>query len=467
VGGPSGYGDPFKRKISMEYQMKKLLALASILLSISSPLTARAESGGLVTTLISNGTRAFTGVIAPVVSGSQKVIAAGDIIGSSKDELAILNYTSSGALNTSFSSDGYAEASYSTIQDLGTSVIVESDGQLVVGGYGVGAFNKKELVYDYYFSLTRWTASGALSFGVTTSFTPPVKNGPSQPVLVQTLEQPVGSVNRLLSVGNDQYNRGYVLMARYSEVNGSLDTSFGSGGLVSSNLDVNPSGAILYNGNILIVGNNNAGEGVLAAFKANGSPNTALFGNGSAVLNLGIAGATLNAISMDSNGNIVLSGALSSSGSIDLLVARVAPGAVWALDSSFNGVGYNSVSFSGDSFANSLIVNSDNSIVISGYEEIPLTTNRDVVAAKFLSSGALDASGFGSSGTISYAMSSGTISGNAIGLQANGDFVIFGQASVSSGPWELAMLRYTSAGVLDSSWNGSEVIPAAVTKAKK
>ena len=129
--------------------------------------------------------------------------------------------------------------------------------------------------------------------------------------------------------------RGGLLIERFN-ANGSLDTSFGSGGVVnllSASFGDGYGVAIQSDGKILATGSDDAaGSGggttprvAVARLQSNGSLDPSFGSGGTAVIDLG-AYSFANAVAVQSNGAIVIAGSQSpGSQSVNALIARLTP----------------------------------------------------------------------------------------------------------------------------------------------
>jgi uncharacterized delta-60 repeat protein len=187
--------------------------------------------------------------------------------------LAMLRYTPTGTLDSTFGSGG--EVVTSIVGGNGgngyrTPLALEN-GDIVVGGGGTTDF-----------ALARYTLSGSLdtTFGsggiVTTAMG-------SEPYISNLLVQPNGQI---VAVGTLGALGGNWKLARYN-LNGSLDSTFGSGGIVTTNItgaDWTDNAALQTNGQIVVVGwsDNPLIHFDIGVYNTNGSLDTS-FGSGGIV----------------------------------------------------------------------------------------------------------------------------------------------------------------------------------------
>lgn len=238
---------------------------------------------------------------------------------------------------------------------------------------------------------------------------------------------------------------------------GDLDLSFGSGGLVAT--DVGSTGAahaIAVQGDdkLIVVGKNGA-DSVLVRYDTDGTLDPTFAGDGVAATNLG--GATASDVAIQNDGKIVVvsrwSG-ISSDG--DFTVTRY--NADGTLDSSFSGDGIATTDFGGGDRADGVMIQADGRIVVVGSRVVGggFGWVSDFAVARYDTDGTLDAtfSGDGKQ-TISYADESlDEALGADVAIQGNGRLVVVGLARKQSfvSGW-FALARLNTNGSLDTSFS--------------
>jgi len=176
-------------------------------------------SDGIVTTDI-GGTD--DGINALALQSNGKIVAAGYSSDGTHLRFALARYNTDGSLDTSFSGDGLTTTAVTSLESQATSLIIQSDGKIVAAGGASTAGT------GYDFALTRYTSSGSLdsSFGtsglVTTDF-----SGATDGINSLLLQ----SDGKLLAAGASGNN---FALTRYG-TSGALDTDFGSLGAITSN----------------------------------------------------------------------------------------------------------------------------------------------------------------------------------------------------------------------------------------
>ncbi len=233
-------------------------------------------SGGM--TLIGTNIKYF-GFGNPIaVQPDGKVIVAGNVC-SGNCALALVRYNADGSLDTSFGANGSAITT--TGQSFNTNaVVLQPNGRIIVAGDSTNGT-------DVSHTLIRFDADGGLdtSFGANGSVTTLIEGAAKTSALALL---PNG---RIIIAGNGWNGTvGGFSLARYN-ADGSLDASFGSQGAV--NTDIDPvffaahSLALQSDGKILAAGSSNSGKFVLSRYNTNGSLDTTFGNSGILTTNLG------------------------------------------------------------------------------------------------------------------------------------------------------------------------------------
>lgn len=154
-----------------------------------------------------------------------------DIVSTQRD-FALVKYHSDGTIDTSFGTSGFAIQSIASGNDEVRSVVVQNDGKIVVTGY---SFDFAERV----FALIRYNANGSLDLTfdgdgiVTTS----IGGVAMDDAAYSSVLQPDGKILVSGYTHGETYDFATV---RYND-DGSLDSSFGSNGIVVTSFDLSAS----------------------------------------------------------------------------------------------------------------------------------------------------------------------------------------------------------------------------------
>ncbi|MGE0082662.1 MAG: hypothetical protein AB7U81_15385, partial [Thiohalomonadaceae bacterium] len=174
-----------------------------------------------------------------------RLVAAGSVRDGSDTNLAVVRYESDGRLDSTFGSGGIVTTQLPD-DDWAQAVLVQPDGKILAGG-----FNGNFSTGNYQLLLVRYNADGTLdsSFGGDGIVTTSIWSGFE--IVKDMALLPDGGVIVLT------YNYSDFVLVRYRS-DGSLDTGFGSGGVVTTNmtdgedrgeaLGIQPDGKILVAG---------------------------------------------------------------------------------------------------------------------------------------------------------------------------------------------------------------------------
>ena len=248
--GPFGDG----RSVTLQPDGKILVAGTTTLGSPDKFLVARYKTdgtpdntfgtNGFVTTEIRNGPAQANSI---AIQSDGKIIVAGTSAPGSLSDFAIVRYNHNGTLDDTFDEDGIVTTDLGGgKKDFGEFVVIQPDKKIVVAG--------KNLLSNTVgrFAVVRYTPDGSLdiSFGVNGIVKTLIGDGKSFPSGRSVALQSDG---KLVVTGNE--NDNFVLV-RYNE-DGSLDNTFDSDGIVSSDITDFATGyscVIQQDGKIVVAG---------------------------------------------------------------------------------------------------------------------------------------------------------------------------------------------------------------------
>jgi uncharacterized delta-60 repeat protein len=264
---------------------------------------------GIQTTHLGTADEGYTAL---AVQNDQKIVAAGRVYDTrGPQQMALVRYLPNGSLDTSFDGDG---KTFNSALTLATSVELQTDQKIVVAG-SVG-FNPTGR-----FGVARFNSNGSLdtSFGGTGSVITDFGVGShyAEDLIIQ-------NDGKIIAAGGGS---GYFLLARYN-VDGTLDTSFDGDGKVISYVVTNggTTGSIMEialqpDGKIVAVGFGAGQGGLVARYNVDGSLDTS-FGTSGLVDHPDFF--TIAGVGLQSDGKIVVNGGqdwkasrLNTDGSID------------------------------------------------------------------------------------------------------------------------------------------------------
>lgn len=252
---------------------------------------------------------------------------------------------------------------------------------------------------------------------------------------------------------------------------GSLDLSFGTGGIVTTDIGVvNAEGssvAIQTDGKIVVAGTSVVGTNnkiALVRYKINGSLDSSFGGDGTVTTDIGTAYSVANAVALQADGKIVVAGYRSHPFGI-ILVRYHTDG---SLDSSFGTAGIVNTGFgSVNAGANAIAIQSDGKIIAAG--NTFNGSKYDFALARYNTNGSLDSS-FGTAGKVITALGSESNAIGTIFLQPDGKIVAAGYKSIittvggtTGTKMGYALVRYNTDGSLDNTFGTFGVVTTSLS----
>lgn len=385
------------------------------------------------------------------VQSDGKIVAAGfTYINYSfqPNNFAVARFNSDGTTDNSFGSAGKVIIAFSFNDTKANSLVIQTDGKIIVGGYGNSSFQ-----------LVRLNADGTFDIGFDRDGKVSTQIGSGSAVYALALQND----GKIVAAGSSTNNTNSdVALARYN-ADGSLDSSFGTNGVVTTDVDGRQEGAsaviIQSNGKIVIGGTTSRDTSVASRdflavrYNADGALD-ADFGNaGKAVTNVSPTDDQASAAVVQPDGKIVLAG-YSFSSNYDIALVRYNPDG--SLDASFDGDGINLIET-----ANAIdiifdtAIQPDGKIVAVGYSFDGVYRNITVV--RYNSNGTPDAS-FGDNGVVITSLGQTSSHAVSVLIQPDGRIVVGGNINAFATNSDFAVLRYNPDGLLDSSFSSSGVV---------
>ena len=325
--------------------------------------------GGIVTTDLGSQTdEAFDAALDP--DGGFVVVGRTDGPGFNRN-FGVVRYHADGSLDTGFGDGGIVETDFAGQVDQANAVAVQADGKIVVAGL---AARTGPLGADNDFALARYLGDGTLdtSFGgdgiVTTDLG--TRTDVGRAVVIQPGD---GGIVVAGTVDSD------VALVRYTDT-GEVDTSFGDHGVTITDFgsdDFANGVALTSDGQILVTGHS-LGAGLntdfaLARYSANGGLDHSFGSSGIVLTDIGGGDDFAEGLTVDADGRIVVVGRATSSTILDMAVVRYDRDG--ALDTGFGENGMVTADFHGSGeFGQDVVIQADGKIVAAGYTANGLDT---------------------------------------------------------------------------------------------
>ncbi len=309
---------------------------------------------GVVTTPITSGADQAHALI---MQPDAKLVAAGFSGGFPASEFAVVRYAPDGSLDATFGSGGVATTAIGTSAEAHGAVL-QPDGKVVLAGYA-------QTGGTYVFALARYLPDGTLdgTFGSAGTVTTPI--GSVEAFGLAAILQPDGKV--VVAGGADTR----IALVRY-QVDGTLDATFGSGGIVTTAAGASAAAAALVrqpDGKLVVAGTRATvtidRDVLLVRYHADGTPDTA-FGSGGVVTTSIRRPDDAMVLALQSDGKLVAGGRSSDEATgYDFVLVRYRPDG--SIDASFGtgGVVLTSVGASGDE-GTALVHQPDGKLVLAG-----------------------------------------------------------------------------------------------------
>ncbi len=353
-------------------------------------------------------------------------------------DVIVIRYLPDGTIDQSFGNDGSMIVSIGTWDDYATAVAVRPDGKIVVGGYWLAGAH-------YQIGVIRLLPGGTLdpTFGVNGIARADI--GPNHDLARALVLQPDG---KIVTAGESWTGVRYaVAHVRFLD-DGSLDPTFGTNGsTVGPVLDQNvvayaealqADGALVAGG--FVYGATGMQWLVVRHF-ADGTLDTG-FGNGGVVTaDLGSGDESVRSIVIQPDGKIVTAGYvdLGEGSGKDFALVRLLPDGSFDPTFGENGRAITALG-SADDIATTVLLQADGKLVVAG--STFTDTYEDVALARYTANGALDAT-FGTNGVVHRNIGLNRDGAEGAALQTDQKIVVTGYAVAPPGPWaDIALARF-------------------------
>jgi uncharacterized delta-60 repeat protein len=360
-----------------------------------------------------------------------------------------------GDLDPSFGNGGKVQTGFAG-EDVLTAMAIQPNGKIVAAGYSWAPTG------SFYVALARYNTDGGLDMTFGSNGKVLTDLGANATYGIAVAVQPNG---KIIVAGASAQNGVFVdfAVARYNG-DGTLDTTFGSDGIVTTDFgayDVGRSIAVQPNGKVIVAGETAGGmEGdfAVARYNQDGTLDTT-FGSGGKVTTDFGGYESAHSVAIRPSGRIVAAGWTSSSGFGDFAIARY--NADGSLDGSFGADGKVVTDVGGyPDFANAVAVQPNGKVVAVGSSGTA-TADSDFAVTRYNSNGTLDTD-FGSGGKVTTDFRGvGTPDvAYAAAVEPNGRIVAAGETLAARRFFpDFAVARYNTDGSADTTFgSGGQVI---------
>jgi uncharacterized delta-60 repeat protein len=375
------------------------------------------------------------------VSGTNMASIAGPDQG-----FLVARFKPDGSADSTFSDDGWASTHIGGGYGEARGIALQPDGKIVAAGISLGVFYGD-------LTLARYHPHGDLDSTFGTDGIVALELGQVEEAWDVAI-QPDGKIVALGSYRNPIVSADDFLLVRYDS-NGTLDTTFGSGGMVitdfGTNIEIGYSLALQVDGKIVVAGvsyvNGFSSFMSIGRYLPNGTLDSSFGGDGRVPVAVGQV-AIARSVAIQANGRIVLGG-LRHSGDFDFAAVRLL--ADGTLDNTFSNDGIDVQQFTSEfDGCHDVLVQADQKILLVGRADAG-ASNDNFALLRYASDGTLDNS-FGSGGKLVTAFGPHSDGAYAVAVQPDARIVAVGWANDGTND-DIALARYHPGGTLDISFD--------------
>ncbi|WP_297696753.1 DUF2341 domain-containing protein, partial [uncultured Eudoraea sp.] len=273
------------------------------------------------------------------------------------------------------------------------------------------------------------------------------------------------SDGKIVTVGFAQNGGQFEFAVTRYNPDGTLDTSFGGDGIVSTDGgamgNVATTVAIQNDGKIVVAGSTGDGlsdDFAVLRYNSDGTPDTTFDGDGMVTTSFSAGLDQAYSIQIQPGGEILVLG--TSSNGTELTMARY--NADGSLDTSFDGDGKLTASFpAGLQNPDSVLLQSDGKILVSGTQYV--VDHHQLALARFDANGNIDTSFDGDGLATVYVGSGGNDYPGGLTQQADGKILLVGRSwNGTTGDADFSVVRFNTNGSLDTSFSGDGMLTTAI-----
>lgn len=332
--------------------------------------------GKLTTAIGSSGCQAYAIAIQP----DGKILVAGETLNGTNKDFAIVRYNTDGSLDLSFDTDGIVTTPIGVSSELASAIAIQTDGKIVVGGYTTNGTQID-------FALTRYNTNGSLDISFDTDGIVTTQIDTFSDAINSIAIQSDGKivVGGYTSNGS---NNDFAL-ARYN-TNGSLDNTFDNDGVLKTSFGNSYEGvysiALQTDGKIIAAGASFIGlnyDFAIARYHMDGTLDTNFDLDGKVTAPIGNGNDRIYAMKLQQDGKIVATGMTENGANDNIAVARFNTNGSLDLMFDLDGKVTTAVGNS-DDVASAITLQSDGKIIVAGYSNNG--ANNDIAVCRYLNS---------------------------------------------------------------------------------
>ena len=375
------------------------------------------------------------------IQSDGSIVTSGYVILNELMQFSVVRYNSFGIPDVTYGNNGYVATTFGTGAE-GAGLAILSDDEAIVAGYG-------EPVAGTSFAIGLFTTSGTLDTSFNSTGTNTTLIGDGSAAYSVVIDSSGNYVTAGVAILSGTPNTALV---RYTS-SGTPDSSFGTSGVVTTQIANNSEGfalALQSDGKIVVAGFANVSgypNFAIARYNAtDGSLDTTFNSGGTLPGTVTTAVGSQShayALAIDSSSNLV------AAGKSDDAFALARYTSTGSLDTSFGGTGMVTTGITGTSNSqiNGVVIQSDGKIVGVGFAD------DNVALARYNTDGSLDTAGFNSGGSQPGVVTTSInmfAAGTCVALNSSQQIIVAGYSDQGA-----LIVRYNTDGSLDTTFGTS------------
>lgn len=270
----------------------------------------------------------YSGANSVKLQGDGRIVVIGQSI---SGDFTVVRFNTNGTLDTDFSGDGKLTTDFGGGLDTASSVVCQSNGKILVAGFTDPPGGP---ISDYVFALARYTEAGVLdtTFSGDGKVTTAIGSGSEVGDLAYSMAVQIDGKILLAGFSRQSTTDFDFALVRHNE-DGSLDTSFGTGGIVTTDLgtgtnDRGQSVSVQHDGKIVVSGFSAASafttdfDFALVRYNGDGTLDSTFSADGKLTLPLGAGDDRSHCTALQIDGKIVIAGYSFNGTNKDIALAR-------------------------------------------------------------------------------------------------------------------------------------------------
>ncbi len=364
--------------------------------------------------------------------------------------LTSLSYAQPGSLDGDFDADGKIITPITNVNDYAQSIVVQPDGKIIITGISGISGNSSE---NRNFTTVRYHTDGSLdqSFG-------------DGGIVITDFDDTDGARSVVLQsdgkiivagIARGFFDLPSFALVRYN-ADGTLDESFGSLGKITGPVGEAFAMALQVDGKIVVAGKDFSNtKFCVARYHSDGVLDASFGTAGVVLLQIGSVDDQVRSIAIQPDGRIIVAGSSDNGNDLDFAMVRLMPDG--SLDNSFsvNGMVTTAIGNDFDS-GSSVLIQPDGKIVVAGSSYGTGAEPNKIAIVRYNSNGLLDNS-FSADGKATTSNDGESCVGSSVVLQSDGKLVVAG-----TGDEEFIIVRFNEDGTLDDKFDTDGIVTTLV-----